>query len=89
MVSIVEKFKENKKVMLIKMEQASKMADDAANEFVNSIKPLVENASEEELKAFLQVDDELIDSEDKLVMVAAYADSHDDIGGIAIIGLRK
>ncbi|MBO6254654.1 MAG: hypothetical protein J6O49_13560 [Bacteroidaceae bacterium] len=86
---MIEKFKENKKVMMIKMDQASKMADEAAEEFISTLKPLVESASEEELKTFLQADDELIENEDKLAIIAAYAETHDDVGGIAIIGIRK
>lgn len=89
MANMIEKFKENKKVMMIKMDQASKMADEAAEEFISTLKPLVESASEEELKTFLQADDELIENEDKLAIIAAYAETHDDVGGIAIIGIRK
>lgn len=89
MANMIEKFKENKKVMMIKMDQASKMADEAAEEFISTLKPLVESASEEDLKMFLQADDELIESEDKLAIIAAYAETHDDVGGIAIIGIRK
>lgn len=89
MANMIEKFKENKKVMMIKMDQANKMADEAAEEFISTLKPLVESASEEDLKTFLQVDDELIENEDKLAIIAAYAETHDDVGGIAIIGIRK
>ena len=69
MANMIEKFKENKKVMMIKMDQASKMADEAAEEFISTLKPLVESASEEDLKMFLQADDELIESEDKLAII--------------------
>ena len=89
MANMIEKFKENKKVMMIKMDQANKMADEAAEEFISTLKSLVESASEEDLKAFLQADDELIENEDKLAIIAAYAETHDDVGGIAIIGIRK
>lgn len=89
MANMIEKFKENKKVMMIKMDQASKMADEAAEEFISTLKPLVESASEEDLKTFLQADDEFIENEDKLAIIAAYAETHDDVGGIAIIGIRK
>ena len=41
MANMIEKFKENKKVMEIKMEQASKMADAAADEFVKTLEPLL------------------------------------------------
>lgn len=88
-MSMINKFKENKKVMEIKMEQASKMADAAADEFIDSIKSLVKGASEEEFKEFIQADDDAIEPEDKLAIIAAYAEHHDDIGGIAIISIRK
>ena len=89
MANMIEKFKENKKVMEIKMEQARKIADEASDEFVNSIKSLVKDSSEEELKAFLKADDDSIDDMDKLIVVTEFAKHHDDIGGIAIIGIRK
>lgn len=87
-MSMVEKFKENKKVMEIKMEQASKMADAAADEFTESIVTLVKDASVEEIKKFVESNDKTINTEDKMVIIAAYAESHDDIGGIAIIGMK-
>lgn len=87
-MSMVEKFKENKKVMLIKMDQANKMADDAANEFIDSIKSLVKDASEEDVKAILNADDEMLDEVDKMAFITAFAESH-DVGGIAIIGFKK
>ena len=86
-MNMLESFKENKKVMKIKMEQASKMADDAANEFIDSIKSLVKDASEEDLKAILNADDEMIEDIDKMAFVAAFAESHD--AGVAIIGFKK
>ena len=86
---MIERFKENKKVMEIKMDQASKMADEAANEFIDSIHALVKDASEEDLKKFLQAEDDMIEPEDKLAVIATFADTHDDIRGIAIIGFGK
>ena len=86
---MLNKFKENKKVMMIKLDQANKMANEAIEEFISTLKPLVESASEEDLKMFLQTDDELIESKDKLAIIATYAETHDDIGGIAIIGIHK
>lgn len=88
-MSMVEKFKENKKVMEIKMEQASKMADAAAEEFIDSLKSLVKDASEEDLKEILNTNDEMLEFEDKMAIIAAYAESHEDVGGIAIIGIGK
>ena len=86
---MIERFKENKKVMEIKMDQASKMADEAANEFIDSIHALVKDASEEDLKKFLQAEDDMIEPEDKLAVIAAFADTHDDICGVAIIGFGR
>lgn len=88
-MSMVETFKENKKIMMIKMDQASKMADAAAEEFIDSIKSLVKDASEEDLKVLLNTEDEMLELEDKLAIVAAFAESHDNVGGIAIIGIGK
>lgn len=48
---MLNKFKENKKIMEIKMDQASKMADEAAHEFIDSIHTLVKDASDEDLKS--------------------------------------
>ena len=86
---MLNKFKENKKVMEIKMDQASKMADEAAHEFIDSIHALVKDASEEDLKKFLQAKDDMIELEDKLAVIAAFADTHDDIGGVAFIGFGR
>ena len=86
---MLNKFKENKKVMMIKMEQASKMADAAADEFIDSIKSLVKDISEEDIKKFLQAEDDMIEPEDKLAVIAAFADTHDDISGVAIIGFGR
>lgn len=86
---MLNKFKENKKIMEIKMDQASKMADEAACEFIDSIHTLVKDASEEDLEKFLQAEDDMIELEDKLAVIAAFADTHDDIGGVAIIGFGR
>lgn len=86
---MLNKFKENKKIMEIKMDQASKMADEAAHEFIDSIYTLVKDASEEDLKKFLQAEDDMIEPEDKLAVIAAFADTHDDIGGVIIIGFGR
>lgn len=86
---MLNKFKENKKIMKIKMDQAAKMADEAVNEFVDSIHTLAKDASEEELKNFLQAEDDMIKLEDKLAAVAAFADTHDDISGVKNIELDK
>ena len=72
---MLNKFKENKKIMEIKMDQASKMADEAAHEFIDSIHTLVKDASEEDLKKFLQAEDDMIEPEDKLAVIAAFADT--------------
>lgn len=86
---MLDKFKESKKVMMIKMDQANKMADEAALEFIDSIHTLAKDASEEDLKKFLQVEDDMIEPEDKLAVIAAFANTHDDIGGVAIVGFDR
>lgn len=86
---MLNKFKENKKVMEIKMDQAIKMVDEAASEFIDSIRALAKDASEEDLKNFLQSEDDMVKMQDKLAMIAAFADTHDDISGVKIIELGK
>lgn len=54
-MKMVEAFKNSKKELEIKMEQASKVADAAADEFIESIKSLAESASERSSKNFLIV----------------------------------
>lgn len=90
MNKVIEKFKENKKAMEIKLEQARKIVDSVAEEFIDSIELLVEDASEEDIKEFMNVKDDMIDLEDKMAVIAAYAEQRDgEIAGIAIIGFRK
>ena len=86
---MLNKFKENKKIMEIKMDQAAKMATEATDEFIDFIHTLAKDASEEDLKDFLQSEDDMIKVEDKLAMIAAFADTHDDISGVKIIELGK
>lgn len=86
---MLNRFKENKKIMEIKMDQASKMADEAAHEFIDSIHALVKDASEEDFKKFLQAEDDMIELEDKFAVIAAFADTHDDIGDVTIIGFSR
>ena len=88
MTNMIEKFKENKKVMVTKMEMANKMANEAADEFVNSLKHLAENASEEDIEEFINSDDDMIDKKDKLALIAMFADTH-KFGGVAIIDFRR
>lgn len=86
---MLNKFKENKKIMEIKTDQANKMADEAAHEFIDSIHALVKDASEEDFKKFIQAEDDMIELEDKLAALAAFADTHDDIDGAVIIGFAS
>lgn len=88
MNKVIEKFKENKKIMMIKMEQANKLAEDAAEEFMSSIESLVKDASEEDIKALLDEKDDMIDAMDKIAVVTAFVDSHENYEGIAIVGLK-
>ena len=86
---MIERFKENKKVMEIKMDQAKKMADEAANEFIDSIHALVKDASVEDIKKFIHAEDDMIEPDDKLAVIATFADTHDYIGGATIIGFGR
>lgn len=86
---MIEKFRENKKVMVIKMEQANKIADEAANEFVDSLRPLVENSSDEDIEMFLRSDDDMINPEDKLAVIAILSSIRKSISGSIIIDIIK
>ena len=87
-MKMVEAFKNSKKEMEIKFDQAKKIVDSASDEFIESIKSLAKSASEKELEEFLNCNDEAIDFEDKLAIIAAFAEHHDDIDGMAIIGIH-
>lgn len=88
-MKLVEAFKNSKKEMEIKFDQANKIIDSASDEFIESIKSLAESASEKELEELLNCNDEAIDFEDKLAMIAAFAEHHDNIDGMAIIGIHR
>ena len=66
-----------------------KIVDSASDEFIEPIKSLAVSASEKELEEFLNCNDEAIDFEDKLAMIAAFAEHHDDVDGMAIIGIHR
>lgn len=54
-MKMVEAFKNSKKEMEIKFDQAKKIVDSASDEFIESIKSLAESASERSSKNFLIV----------------------------------
>lgn len=54
-MKMVEAFKNSKKEMEIKFDQANKIIDSASDEFIESIKSLAESASERSSKNFLIV----------------------------------
>lgn len=70
------------------MEQANKLADDAAYEFIDYIHTLIKDISEEEFKAFLNTEDEFVTIEDKLAAIAAYGETHNDIGSVIAMILK-
>lgn len=84
---MLKEFKENKKFMEIKMEQASRLADEAANEFIDFIHTLVKDASDEDMKEFLEANDDMVDTEDKIAIIKAYLKTHEDVNGIIFNGV--
>lgn len=89
-MKVAEALKSGKREMEIKFDQAKKkIVDSASDEFIESIKSLTESASEKELEEFFNCNDEAIDFEDKLAMIAAFAEHHDDVDGMAIIGIHR
>ena len=55
---LIEKVKENKKIHDAKIEVASKMLDEASEEFAETYKSLIEESSVEEFKEFIESDSE-------------------------------
>lgn len=93
MATLIENFKENKKAMEVKSEMAlrlaseiASLADDYINEFLEKFTSLVENASEEEFKAFIESKDEAIDESDKFIAIVTYAKHHGFDVGVVKIG---
>lgn len=86
---MLEKIKESKKAMMIKMEQANKIAESAAEEFICDIESLAKEASEEDLKNVINSKDEFLEPEDRLAFLAAFAENHKDMGGIILVGIEK
>ncbi len=84
---MLKTFKENKKAMEIKMEQASKLADAASEEFIESIKSLVKDASVEDVEKMLSTNDEDVSEVDKLAIAAMFAQERGV--GIMVIGIGK
>ena len=82
---MLEKVKESKKIMEVKMEQAEKMAIDAVDQFEAELDKLARESSEEEFKAFLETDDEEIEFPDKIVALHGYMQSYELTKDIAVI----
>lgn len=87
-MSILEKVKESKKLMLVKMDMANKIADEAATEFIDSVKSIVKDASNEDINEILESDDDIFEDLDKMVVITAFAESN-DADGIVVVGVRK
>ena len=83
---MMEKFKENKKIMEVKMEQAVRLRDDAIEEFTGSIMSLVRECTEDELKTFMTTSDDYVDGMDKMAVVSAYAEVHQDVE-VMVVGI--
>lgn len=92
-MSMVEKFKNSKKTMMIKTEQAAKMANDAVDEFIDSVKSLAKDASEKDLEEILNTDDKMVEYDDKIAIVKAYVESrsetHKNLRGVVVISVDK
>lgn len=86
---MLNKIKENKKIMEIKLDQANKLADEAIHEFIDSIRTLAKDASEEDFKKVLKTEDNMIESEDKLMVIAAFIETHKDVDDTTIIDMLQ
>ena len=92
MANAIERFKEKKNELLIKIEKINDMADAVSKEFADSLRDIAKDASSGDLVEFLLSDDEAIESRDRIAMVLAFTETHDVDGGlplIQIIGKRK
>lgn len=85
MATKFDEFKEGKKAMEDKMTEAHKTIDCAIDEFIGKLKSLAKDMTEEELKQFLESDDEMVEEEDKLAIIAAFAETHKH--GIVALGI--
>ena len=88
---MLEKVKESKKIMEVKIEQAEKMVIGAVEQFTAELEKLARESSEEELKAFLETDDEEIEFPEKMAAIHGYMQSHEPTKDIAVVilGMRK
>lgn len=86
---MIEQFKKNKKAMMDELNRCRAAEDSAVNTFIDFVKSLVKDASGEDVKNFLNSNDEAIEFEDKIAIAAAFAENHNDIGGIAIVSVKK
>ena len=88
-MAMLEKFKEHKKEMEIKMEQAEKIADAAAEKFTSDLKVLVASATEEELKEFIESESDVISNTDRMVVIMMFMETHEKTAGIIAMIVRK
>lgn len=80
---ILKGFKENKKATEIKIEKA-RSAKKATSIYIDFLHNLVKDVSEEDLKEFLQVNDEMDELEDKLAMIGAFEETHKGFDGFEL-----
>lgn len=88
-MAMLEKFKEHKKEMEIKMEQAEKIADAAAEKFTGDLKTLVASATEEEFKEFIESESDAISDTDRMVAIMMFMETHEKNAGIIAMMVRK
>lgn len=88
-MAMLEKFKEHKKEMEIKMEQAEKIADAAAEKFTGDLKALVASATEEEFKEFIESESDAISDTDRMVAIMTFMETHEKNAGIIAMMVCK
>ena len=76
MANAIEKFKEKKNELLIKIEKLNDMADAVSKEFADSLRDIAKDASDDDLVEFLLSDDEAIESRDRVAMILAFTEAH-------------
>ena len=89
-MKVVEALKSSKREMEIKFDQAKKRLQILRlMNLLSLLSLLLKVPQRRSSKNFFNCNDEAIDFEDKLAMIAAFAEHHDDVDGMAIIGIHR
>lgn len=86
---MLKEFKERKRLL---EEGTDKLLDELnkiLNDFTDYVYELAKSSTEEDLKEFLSDEDELIDDDDKTLVISAFVDTHKDLKNIIVINRKE